>query len=411
MLALPEKEVSYWMDSSPEYLLYPKLEDDLTVDVAIIGAGIAGLSTAYFLKQAGYSVAVIEKNVVGGGVTGFTTGKVSSQHGLKYSKLQKRIGKEKARLYGEANQAAIGAIEDIITREKIDCDWRREDNVVFTDKQAELDVLKAEAAVAAKLGLPARFTSETALPFSVKGAVIFSDQATFHPRKYLLGLAKAVNGEGSYVFEQTKATHIDHGPPGAVHTKKGHVHAEHIVIATQVPYPIVTRGLYCFLEYPLYSHIIAARVADTFPGMYISAGSVVRSILPVRSGNETLLLVGGGSHVPGAGSSEHRYRQLAEYAEQQLGLRSIDYRWKAYDYQGYDELPLIGKLYPWTNTTYVATGFLKWGLTNGTVAGMIISDTIQGKKNHWAPVFNSNRLSPLVAIPSAAVKVAKLTLS
>lgn len=412
MLRLPDKEVSYWVESSgTDKKVYPELKGDITADAVVIGAGIAGLTTAYLLKQSGLKVAVLEKATVGGGVTGYTTGKVTSQHGLRYTRLRKRFGNETAWLYGEANQAAIEQIEEIITKEKIECGWRREANVVFTDKDSEVEAIKTEAKIAADLGLPARFTTKTPLPIPVKGAAVFTNQATFHARKYLQGLARAINGEGNFVFEQTKAQRIKHGSPGVVYTAQGRVVAKAIIIASHVPYPIIARGAYCGLEYPLYSHIIATKVKDIFPGMYISSGTQARSMLPVKSGGDTLLLVGGGSHLPGLGSSEKRYRELAEYAEEYLGFTSIDYRWKAYDYLGYDDMPLIGKLYTWTDNTYVATGFMKWGLTNGTVAGMILSDLIRGKKNSWAPVFSSNRLSPVRAIPSASIKIIKHTLT
>src|SRR5215213_7217950 len=194
---LPDQEVSYWISSVTEPR-YPEPKQDITVDVAIIGAGIAGLSAAYFLKQTGRKVAVLERNAVGAGVTGYTTGKVTSQHNLCYAKLQKNFGPAIARLYGQANQAAIEQMEQIIAKENIACDWQREDNYVFTEKSAEVAKLKNEAAIAKKLGLPAAFVTKTSLPFAVKGAVRFNDQATFHARKYLLGLARAVHGNGSY---------------------------------------------------------------------------------------------------------------------------------------------------------------------------------------------------------------------
>src|SRR5437763_6552663 len=157
---LPDHEESYWVSSAVDPP-YPVLKEDITVDVAIIGAGIAGLSAAYFLKQAGLKVAILERNAVGEGVTGYTTGKVTSQHNLCYAKLQKNFGRETARLYGEANQAAIEQMEKIITKENIACDWQRDTNYVFTEKTEEVTKLKNEAATAKKLGLPASFETTT----------------------------------------------------------------------------------------------------------------------------------------------------------------------------------------------------------------------------------------------------------
>lgn len=405
-LKLPAKEESYWV-SSTSSAAYSALEGDLDVDVAIIGAGIAGLSAAYFLKQAGLTVAVLEKNVIGGGVTGYTTGKVTSQHSLCYAKLQKNFGASAAKTYGEANQAAIERIEQIIKKEKIDCDWQRDSAYVFTEKAEEVEKLKNEAKIARELGLPASFEAETTLPFSVKGAVRFADQAKFHSRKYLLGLARAVHGGGSYVFENTEAKKVHDRDPCIVSIKDGEVKAKDIIMATNVPFPATTHTFYGAYEYPLKSYIVAGKLEgeSQFKGMYITPGGPIRSILPIKSGGDTWLLVGGESHFPGFGNADARHQRLADYAAKRFGLPTITHRWSAWDYLSNDEVPLIGKMYPWSKHAYVATGFMKWGLTTGTVAGMILSDAIQGRKNSWAKTFDASRLSPITSIPKAAAKI------
>lgn len=401
MLKLPEQELSYWLESSAA-TEYPPLKSDLDVDVAVVGGGMAGLSAAYLLKRAGLAVAVLEKGRLGGMVSGHTTGKVTSQHNLVYTKLQSRLGTRRARDYGEANQAAIDQIEQIIKREKIDCDWQRDDNYVFTQKSAEVGELKQEAEVAKALGLPASFETTTPLPFAVAGAVRFANQAKMHTRKYLLGLAKAVHGGGSYVFEQTAATSVRDRPSGSVRTKVGDVRAKYIIIATNVPFPLWTHGVYCALEYPLKSYIVAARVEQPLQGMYITPSDPLISILPITSGKEHLLLVGGSSHIPYLGRSDKHYQELADFAEAKLNLPRLDWRWAAWDYLGYDSMPLIGKLYPWSRQLYVATGFMKWGLTNTTAGAMILSDLIQGKANPWAKTFRPQRWSPILSIPRVA---------
>lgn len=405
-IKLPSDEVSYWT-ASTNGAQYSALQGNLEVDVAVIGAGIAGLSAAYFLKQAGLTVAVLEQHIVGGGVTGHTTGKVTSQHGLCYARLQKSFGTSAAKIYGEANQAAIEQIEQIITKEKINCDWQRDSAYVFTEKAEEVAKLQNEAKVARALGLPASFEAKTALPFSVKGAVRFANQAKFHSRKYLLGLARAVHGDGSYVFENTKAKSIHDGAPCIVSAKDGEVKANDIVMATNVPFPVTTHTFYGAYEYPLKSYIVAGKLEgeSQFKGMYITPGGPIRSILPIKSGGDTWLLVGGESHFPGFGNAHARHQRLADYAAERFGLSAITHRWSAWDYLSNDEVPLIGKMYPWSKHAYVATGFMKWGLTTGTVAGMILSDAIQGRKNPWAKTFDASRLSPITSIPKAAAKI------
>jgi len=402
MLQLPDLEKSYWQEfyASP---IYPKLAMNITVDVAIVGAGITGLTAAYLLKRAGFSVAVLDKATVGGGTTGRTTGKVTSQHNLMYAELQEQQGKETARIYGEANQAAVEQINTIINREKIDCDWSRQDNYVFTDNPEQIASLKEEAEIAAELGLPASFETKTPLPFDVTGAVKFTNQAKINSQKYLLGLAKAVNSNGSYVFEQSTVTSIKDGNPGRIKTKQATVTAKDIIVATNVPtMPLAARGTYCILEYPRESYIVAGRLEKALPGMYISPDKHNYSILPVGEG---VLLIGGEGHFTGQPvNARARYQRLANYAEQRFGVTEIINRWSDRDYLAYDNLPLIGKLYPWSKHLYVGTAFKKWGLSNGTVAAMILTDLIAGKSNPWLPTFDSTRLKPVASFPRAVAK-------
>lgn len=400
MIKLPEKEISIWLQSTVE-TKYPKLSEDLDVDVAVVGGGMAGLTTAYLLKQAGLRVVVLEKNVVGGGVSGHTTGKVTSLHNLIYAHLQDHLGDKTARSYGEANQAGIQLIKKIIREEKIDCDWQTDDNYVFTEKQEEVDKLKQEVKVAKSLGLPATFVTKTGLPFQVQGAVRFSEQGKMHTRKYLLGLSKAIDGDGSYVFEHTKVEHVKDGQPATLKTKEGNtITAKDIVVATNVPFPLVTHVAYSALEYPLKSYIVATRIKAEVKGMYITPEGPLASILPITIDKERMLLIGGEGHFPGLGSgSKTHHQRLANYAKDRFNVASIEYRWSARDYLSYDKMPLVGKLNPGSKHLYVSTAFMKWGLTNTTVAAMILRDLITHQQNAWIPVFDSMRSSNIAAIP------------
>ena len=140
-------------------------------------------------------------------------------------------------------------------------------------------------------------------------------------------------------------------------------------------------------------------------GMYITPGGPIRSILPVQSGGERWLLIGGESHFPGFGNATARHQRLADYARERFNIQSIEYRWATWDYLSNDGVPLIGKLYPWSKHAFVATGFMKWGLTTGTIAGLILADTICGQPNPWAKIYDASRLSPVTSIPKAVVKI------
>ena len=406
MIKLPDSQESYWRQAYPKKALYPRLNQDMEADTIIIGAGITGLTTAYLLKQSGLKVVVLDKATVGGGTTARSTCKVTSQHNLVYADLESRLGERVARDYGMANEAAIQQIDSIIKTQQIDCDWRHDDNYVYTTEISKVKELKHEAAIAAGLGLPASFTTDTPLPFDTVGAVKFSDQATFNSQKYLLGLARAVDGDGSFVFEHSNVTSIKDGSPCRVKTKDGSVTATNIVVATNVPtLPLAARGGYCIKEYPRESFIVAGRPTKPIKGMYISPDKGHYSILQVEDENGPLILIGGESNISGVRhGSKYKYKRLAEYAQKHFGVETIDYQWSDRDYLSYDSVPIIGKMYPWSKHLYVGTAFMKWGLSNGTVAAMILSDLITEQENPWVKPFDSNRFSPVASIPRVASK-------
>jgi glycine/D-amino acid oxidase-like deaminating enzyme len=408
MIKLPEKEKSLWREASPGQI-YPSLKGEVYVDVVIIGAGITGLTTAYLLKRRGLRVAVLEKDTVGGGTTGRTTGKVTSQHNLAYVELEKMVGTHHAKMYGQANQAAVNLVERIIRDEKIDCEWERADNYVFTDNPKYVAKFKAEAELSKKFGLPADYVKGTPLPFSVQGAIKFTNQGKMSAQKYVLGLAKVVDGNESHVYEQSNVNWIHDGQPCLVSTWHGKVYAKHIIVATNVPtLPLIARGGYCFLEYPVESYIVAAPFSGKLDGMYISPDKKQYSILPAAIDNKSYLLIGGGGHVLGLRISRSmRYKRLASYAEKHFGITEITHKWSDRDYLAYDKIPLIGPLYPWSKHVYIGSAFKKWGLSNGTVAAMILTDTITGKPNKWAETFSPQRLRPLKYIPKSVLEQAK----
>lgn len=238
---LDGKAVSLWVDTAPE-TSYPALEDEIEADVAVIGGGIAGLTTAILLKRAGLRVVMLEAGRVGTGVTGHTTGKVSSLQRLVYGEVRRSFGERGARTYGEANEAAIEQVAALVESEAIDCDFRRVANYTYAESDAALEDVKHEAAIARELGLPAAYTDAVPLPFPVRGAVRFDEQAQLHATKYLVGLARAIVGDGSHVFEESRVTGIDDGAPCRVATESGAVTAGAAIVATN--FPILDRGLF-----------------------------------------------------------------------------------------------------------------------------------------------------------------------
>ena len=390
----PEGEpVSLWVATAAT-TDYPVLSGDLEVDVVVVGAGIAGLTAALALKRNGHAVAVIDTGRVGTGVTGHTTGKVTSLHRLAYTELARKHGDGTARTYGQANQSAIEHVAQVVADEAIDCDFRRVANYTYAETDDSLDPVRVEANLAARLGLPAVFTTDVPLPFPVKGAVRFDGQAQIHAVKYLQGLARAVNGEGSFVFEETMALRIHDGAPAVVDTEHGTVRARDIIVATNVPFG--GQGLFYLRCHPHRSYLVAGRV-DTPPldATFISVDEPMRSILTASVNGSSYVLTGGEGHrVSEAGDTAARYRRLATFAHDRLGVDKVAYRWSTQDGIPLDGLPYAGLMSPTAKHVYVITGLRKWGLSNGTAAALILTDTLSGRENPWASVFNSNRITP-----------------
>ncbi|EMQ99502.1 FAD-dependent oxidoreductase [Paeniglutamicibacter gangotriensis] len=388
---------------------YPALRGDVEVDVAVIGAGIAGLTAALTLKRAGRSVAVLEAARVGTGVTGHTTGKVTSLQRLVYTQLRESHGTDTARAYGQANEAALRHIADVVAVEGIDCDFRRVANYTYAESDDALALVHTEAELAAELGLPATFTTDVPLPFEVKGAVKFDEQAQLHAVKYLQGLSRAVHGDGSYVFEQARAQGIEEGSPCIVGLENGSVRARDVIVATNVPFG--DNGRFDERCHAHRSYLVAGPV-DTAPldATFISVDEPMRSILTVGIDGVSYMLVGGEGH-PAAesGNSAQRYRRLASFARDRLGVEEVAYRWSTQDGIPVDGLPYVGPMTPESQHVYVVTGLRKWGLTNGTAAALILADTITGRENPWAAMFNSNRAATAEAVKSTAGRETEAT--
>jgi len=395
---LPGRPVSLWLATTPQ-TDFQMMEKDLAVEVAVIGGGIAGIATAFLLKQAGVTVAVIEAGRVVESVTGNTTAKITSQHALIYDYLISQFGEDNARLYGEAQQAAIEKIASLVAEHSIDCDFRRADAYTYTELEEELDKVKAEVEAATRLGLPASFVESTPLPFPVKGAVKFTGQAQFHPRKYLLALVEKIQGNGSYVFEQTRAFDIKDEDPCRIETSAGTITAKSVVLATHFPY--FDPNIYFAAMHPGRSYVLGCRLNGPVPeGMYISAGDgdlhSFRSN-PAEDGG-TIWMVGGEKHKTGqGGATEERYRRLEQYARERFDIQSIEYRWSTQDNNTVDRVPYIGKLSAGSKNLYVATGFGGWGMTNSHVAAMLLTDMIEGRENPWAEVFDPSRFKPVTS--------------
>lgn len=386
---LPGKPASVWLATTPE-TTYEPLDSDRTVETAVIGGGIAGLTTATLLAEAGRDVVLLERDRIGCGVTGHTTAKVTSQHGLVYASLINKHDTTTAAQYGEANQTAVEFVADRVAEQGIDCDFRRLPAYTYTESTADISNIRAEVNAAREIGLPASYTEDVSVA-DTAAAIRFADQAVFNPRQYVLALADAYIDAGGRICEETRAIGIDDGSPCRVETNHGTVTADDIVVATH--FPILDRAGYFVRQYPKRSYVLAVRATDPpSDGMYYRSGSPYLSVRTAEIDGETLTLVGGQNHKTGqGGSTSERYHILEQVAQEHFDVKSVVYRWATQDYVSIDGIPYIGHLGPFKQNIYVITGFGGWGLSAGTAAGIMLRDAIMERPNLWLETFDPLR--------------------
>jgi glycine/D-amino acid oxidase-like deaminating enzyme/nitrite reductase/ring-hydroxylating ferredoxin subunit len=390
---------SLWIESTPE-TSYPALANGLEVDVAIVGGGIAGLTVAYLLKRAGKTVAVLDAKRILHGATGYTTAKVTAAHNIVYTTVRKKFGRKGARLYAEANQGALEFIAQLVEDESLDCEFERKPNYVYCESTDERAKIEQEVEAAKQAGLAAKLVEETPLPYRTECAFRLDDQAQFHPRKYLLPLAETIEGDGSRVLELTRVLDLTGSGPVRLETNRGALTARDVILASHLPF--ADRGFFFAKAHPERSYVVATRLRpEQDPdGMYINIGQPARSVRTAYDEQGLLLILGGEGHKPGAEpDATARYRALEDFGRRHWQAESFPYRWSTQDYMPLDGVPYVGRLTRRSEDIYVATGFKKWGMTNGTAAAMILSDLILGRENPWAELFDAKRLKPLAAAP------------
>lgn len=393
---------SVWMDTTDVTDL-PAVKQDIRTGVCIVGAGIAGMTTAYLLARAGRAVVVIDDGPVGGGETGRTTAHLTAALDDRYYQIQKLHGQEGARLAAESHSAAVTRIESIASLEDIDCDFERVDGYLFLGGDSTPDELDRELAATHRAGLTdVEMVEKAPFDFWDSGpALRFPRQAQFHPIKYLNGLTRAILRDGGQIFSHTHAEKIEDGEPCRVTTTDGHViAADHIVVATNSP---VNDWVILHTKQSAYrSFVIGARVPrgsiprglywDTpDPYHYIRLQEVDARLDPDRA--DEILIVGGEDHKTGQeDDAEQRFKSLEDWTRERFPMvKSIEFKWSGQVMEPVDYLAFIGKNPGTDKHIYVATGDSGNGMTHGTIAGILLTDLILGRQNPWTKLYDPAR--------------------
>lgn len=351
---------------------FPALEEDIKTDVLVVGGGLAGILTAYKLRENGVNCVIAEKERICEKVSGNTTAKITSQHGFCYGKILKSNGFESAKMYLHANQQALSEYEKLC--KKIPCDFEKKDNFVYSLNDP--DLIDEELKALWKIGCDAEFQDKLPLPFKPAGTIKFKNQAQFNPLKFVNGIVGDLK-----IYENTFVKHLDSNtavtPGGKITFKKA-------VIATHFPI-INSHGLYFMKLYQHRSYVIALENAADVNGMYVDENEKGLSF----RNYENCLLLGGGSHK--TGKKGENWRELRDFAKINYPESKEIAHWATQDCMSLDGIPYIGPYCKGSKDLFVATGFNKWGMTGSMVSAMLISDLITRKENPYAKAFDPSR--------------------
>lgn len=383
-----------------------RLKENIRTDVCIIGAGIAGLSTAYLLGREGRSVVVLDDGLIGGGMTGRTTAHLTNAFDDRYVEMEKIHGEDGARFVAESHTAAIEKINEIVTRENIDCDFEWLDGFLFAQTPDDVQVLEDELAAAHRAGLVGveKVSRAPIESFDTGLALRFPRQGQFHPLEYVAGLTRAILRDGGRVFGETHATKIEGGTPARVETSHGPVvTSDVVVVATNTP--VNDRVAIHTKQAPYVTYVIGVRVPrDSITrALYWDTGDPYHYIRLQSENEHDVLIVGGEDHKTGQeNDGNERFQRLEQWTRERFAeVDEVEFRWSGQVMEPVDGLAFIGRNPLDDDNVYIATGDSGQGMTHGTIAGMLLTDLIQDRKNAWEDVYSPSRIR-LKSLPEYA---------
>jgi glycine/D-amino acid oxidase-like deaminating enzyme/nitrite reductase/ring-hydroxylating ferredoxin subunit len=373
----------------------PPLASDLNADVCIVGAGIAGLTTAYLLTKEGKRVIVVDDGPTAGGETCRTTAHLVSALDDRFYHLERLHGAEGARLAAQSHVAAIDRIERIIHDENIDCDFTRLEGYLFVPPGDDLAQLEDELKAAHRAGLTdvSRVARAPIASFDTGPALRFPRQGQFHVLKYLDGVAGAARRGGASVYNGTHVDRIEGGTNARVETSRGVISADAIVVATNSP---VNDLVAIHTKQAAYrTFVVGARVTrGSIPQILLwDTPDPYHYVRLQRADGHDVLIVGGEDHKTGqANDAEERFQRLQEWTRERFpNVERFEFQWSGQVMEPVDSLALIGRNPLDSDNVYIATGDSGNGMTHGTIAGMLLTDLIVGRENPWTGLYDPSR--------------------
>lgn len=385
---------SLWIATS-RATSFPELRGRLEVDVAIVGAGVTGITAALRLVEAGRRVALVDLDRAVSGETGHTTAHLTEAIDARYRTLRRDFGRDGARLAADASRSAIETIAQWARLHAPGSAFTRCDGYLFTDSDDDVEELRSEADAAREAGVDAEFTASVPLPFATRGAVQFRNQGQIHPRRYLLPLLEKIAETGSAILERTRIVNFEEDEVCTLTTEDGsRIVAHAVFVAANVP---VNDRVKMHTRNFAYRTYAIALPAPPVAGLFWDTADPYHYIRSETIDGTPYLIVGGEDHRTGTKrDTNEAYAALEEYTRSRFGLSGATHRWSGQIIEPADGLPYIG-LNPGSKNIYIATGYAGQGITFGTAAGILVSDLILGRENPWAELFDPSRIKPLAS--------------
>lgn len=387
--------LSLWLKDGINVELNQLKENEQT-DVLIAGAGITGITAAYLLKKQGLDVVLIDKDSPLSLASGNTTAKFTFQHSLIYDHIIETYGIDEACLYYKAQREAMKLVRDIIKEHNIDCDLKETYACVYAKDPRELEALKEEQRAYQKINVQSEIVYDDPHNLGYTGALRVNDQFEINPVKYLSFMLNYLLEKNVRIYKDTMAMDIKGKGPYTVDTQNGyHIETKSVIVSTGYPFFEANSMYYARLE-AMRSYLTAYKMENTQPdeGMFISIDE--DSPYSVRfsdTDGERYVLVGGQGHKVGQERSETKdYKKLIDFAFRHFHVQEVAYRWSAQDYRSVDKIPYIGQISPEYPDVYIATGYNKWGMTNGSFAAILISSMIKERKTNTSGIINKEEL-------------------